>query len=112
MKMRIVGSRVALGLVFAAVMLVLVDILEILVGFIPTIGIMQAATVCLFIIPLWYIYITISVLIGHTNKTDLENMVSVLKIIPPAWWVTKPLMVKLISLTERRETKESKVVQV
>jgi hypothetical protein len=110
--MRIVGSRVALGLVFAAGMLVLVDILEILVGFIPIIGIMQAVTVCLFIIPLWYIYITISVLIGHTNKTDLENMISVLKIIPPAWWVTKPLMVKLISLTERRETKESKVVQV
>jgi O-antigen/teichoic acid export membrane protein len=107
MKMRIVGSRVALGIVFAAGMIVLVDILEILVEFIPTIGIMQAAIVCLFIIPLWYIYITVSVLIGHMNKTDLENMISVLKIILPAWWVTKPLMVKLISLTEKREKKET-----
>jgi O-antigen/teichoic acid export membrane protein len=103
MDLRIVGSRIALGVVFAAGMTVFVELIQPMIHFIPTIGIVQAAIVCAFAIPFWYIYITVSVLIGHTNKMDLENMMSVLRIIPPAWWVTKPLIAKLIDHASRME---------
>jgi len=103
MDLWIVGKGIALGGIFAAGMIVLVGILETQVAIITSIGIIQSVIVCLFVIPLWYVYITVLVLIGHMNRTDLENMISVLRIIPPAWWFTKPLISRLMNYSERRE---------
>ncbi len=112
MNLGVVGRGLLLGLVFAAGMKALVDVLETLVEFIDTIGIIQAAIVCLFIIPLWYVYITASVILGQMNRLDLENMISVLRIIPPAWWFTKPLFMKLIGYAKRKEQElDSSILQ-
>jgi len=103
MDLKVVASRITLGIIFAIGMTFLVEFIQPIANLIPTIGIIHAIIVCSLIIPLWYFYISVSVLIGHTNKMDLENLISVLQIIPPAWWVTKPLITKLIEHASKRE---------
>jgi O-antigen/teichoic acid export membrane protein len=55
----------------------------------------------LFVLPLWYIFIGISLAIGATSVRDLDNMKRMLKRIPPAWWVSRPLLNRIEKLTTR-----------
>jgi hypothetical protein len=68
---------------------------EFLVEYLPFINLVQAAIVCLAVIPFWYLFISVSTYLRLVNETDLKNMESVLRIVPPAWWFSRPLILRL-----------------
>ena len=104
----------ALGLIFAGGMLVITtwlqsmlgDILftlSMLLGGIDVPSIVGYALICVTIIPLWYCFIIVATFSMILNSSDLENLMKVLRVIPPAWWVSKPLMERLWRMATARE---------
>jgi hypothetical protein len=96
-----------LGFAFAIGMYYLVEFLEFIMTTLPFFGILEAAMIGFFVIPVWYLYIATGTLLRLVNSTDLENIESVLRIVPPAWWVSKPLVSRLQRYAENIESKGS-----
>jgi O-antigen/teichoic acid export membrane protein len=94
-NLRQVGAVIVLGLVFAGSMHLCVQWIESLVEYLPVINLFQAAIVCLAVIPFWFLFISISTHLRLVNETDLKNMESILRIVPPAWWLSRPLILRL-----------------
>lgn len=94
-NLRQVGAVIVLGVIFAGSMHLCVKWIEFLVEYLPIINLVQAAIVCLTVIPFWYLFISVLTHLRLVNETDLKNMESVLRIVPPAWWFSRPLILRL-----------------
>lgn len=94
-NLRQVGAVIVLGVIFAGSMHLCVKWIEFLVEYLPVINLVQAAIVCLAVIPFWYLFISVLTHLRLVNETDLRNMESVLRIVPPAWWFSRPLILRL-----------------
>ena len=70
------------------------------------INFVNAAIVGLLVIPFWYLFIAVAAMVRLVNARDIANIESVLKIIPPAWWVSKPIMSRIARLAASGDTKQ------
>jgi O-antigen/teichoic acid export membrane protein len=102
MDIRHLVSTLSLAFSFAVGMYWMVNWLDGVVRLLPVIGIMQAGLVGLFVIPLWYLFIAVATFLRLVDLTDLENVESVLRIVPPTWWVSKPVILRLKKMAEDR----------
>lgn len=71
-----------------------------------TIPLMTSTTIysafrLLFLIPLWYIFIAISLAVGFMGLEDVENLKKALKKVPPAWWVSRHMLEWLSRLARK-----------
>jgi O-antigen/teichoic acid export membrane protein len=109
-----IGAHVVLGLIFASGMFLLVPwiatnthwIIHLFVTlfqiFEPYFTIIHSLFVVAFVVPLWYAYVISATLLHIIDDTDLKNMESVLKVIPPIWWISKPITRPLLKYVKRR----------
>lgn len=98
-----VWTNVALGLVFLFGMFLLVPYLYALVGILSMIGIVEAGIVALFAIPLWYLFIACATGAGLLSAEELDNYERVLRVFPPAWWISKPIVTRIKKLVGPKE---------
>ncbi len=64
------------------------------VSWLPFLSVNRLAALCnlAFAVPLWYAFIALCLLTGAMTGADLDNLRKFLKRIPPAWWISKPLL--------------------
>ncbi len=55
-------------------------------------------------IPLWYVFIALCLATRVMGRSDLDNLRKFMKVIPPIWWISKPLL----NLIERTGIQVSK----
>ncbi|MFW9888302.1 MAG: lipopolysaccharide biosynthesis protein [Candidatus Thorarchaeota archaeon] len=92
-----------LGGIFAIIMYLGQDMIYSILHSVGLMNILSATATCLSAVPFWFLFITIATFFRLVNKRDLENLESVLKIIPPAWWISRPIIRKLVEISERKE---------
>jgi O-antigen/teichoic acid export membrane protein len=75
-------------------------------GFIPFINTTTTASIMklMFLIPLWYLFLSLSLAVGVMRLVDIENLTKFLMKIPPVWWISRPL-IKLVIKMEKQRTK-------
>jgi O-antigen/teichoic acid export membrane protein len=100
---KITGGGFLLGGVFAFIMLFAQDIIFSLLRLMGIVTFLSAAATVMMAIPFWYIFIASAAFFRLVNEKDLENLESVLKIIPPAWWISRPFVRKLVSISRSRK---------
>ncbi|RDE17838.1 MAG: hypothetical protein C4K49_00865 [Candidatus Thorarchaeota archaeon] len=103
MDLHIVGKDIVVALFFAALMWVTVSIAQQLVSILPVFPVLQAALVGLLAIPFWYLFILVTVHLRLIDSTDMGNMERVLRIVPPVWWVSRPMVRHIRLLSERQQ---------
>ena len=74
-----VTKSLVLGFAFAAGMYFFVDFLQYLMKSISLPGILEAAIIALFVVPIWYFYIAVGTAFKLVNKADLDNIQAELK---------------------------------
>lgn len=92
---------------FGSIMIGVYFLAEFVVGglsFLPFLNYLTISSLAklLFVIPLWYVFLGFSLVLGLMNVQDLENLKKFLKQIPPLWWVSRPIL----RLIERIATKD------
>ncbi|NWF96886.1 MAG: oligosaccharide flippase family protein [Candidatus Thorarchaeota archaeon] len=103
MDLQTVAGGIGMGLFFLVVMYAVVTALEPIVAVASIPNIVEAMLVGLMAIPFWYLFIAVGTATKVVNRRDLENISKVLKVIPPAWWVSRPLVTRLMKVAEQRE---------
>jgi len=101
MRLSTVAGGIAIGLVFLVLMSITAMFVNPILATLPVPQIVQAAVLASIAVPFWYLFIAAGTLLKVLTRVDLENMVKVLKVIPPAWWVSKPIITWLIAVSER-----------
>ncbi len=66
----------------------------------------------LIIIPMWFLYILSLIILRIVNHQDLTNLVSVIRIVPPLWWITRPLMDRILHFAEKRSNPVKEEISV
>jgi O-antigen/teichoic acid export membrane protein len=82
----------------------IVDQILTTLSFIPFINTTTTASIIklMFLIPLWYLYLSLSLATGVMKLVDIENLKKFLMKIPPVWWVSRPLIKLVIKLEKQR----------
>jgi O-antigen/teichoic acid export membrane protein len=53
------------------------------------------------IVPLWYVFLALSVLGGLIDRNDIANLSKFFRRIPPLWWISKPILGRIQKLRSR-----------
>ena len=96
-----IGS-ILLGLLFAGIMYIVQAGIYPIVKTLGLPDIIDAILITSLIIPFWYIFIASETITGLVYKKDLSNIESVFRIIPPAWWVSKPIIDRLSMIAKEQ----------
>lgn len=102
---KMIGSMM-LGLIFAGIMYLFQEFMFPVVELLGLIDFVNAMIVGLLVIPFWYLFIAVAAVVRLVNARDIANIESVLKIIPPAWWISKPIMSRIAKLAASRDTQQ------
>lgn len=98
MNPRVLISGIGLGLIFSVIMLIVVGYVDQILRLLPIWTIIRTALLCLLALPFWYLYMATAVLLKVIEPREIENMKDVLKVIPLAWYISRPLIVRLSRL--------------
>jgi len=93
-KRKLVGG-VSIGLIFAMGMYFLSGFVWEIIssGLLP--NIVEATIITILMIPIWFLFLSILILLRLVDKKDLQNIERVLKVFPPAWWLSRPVVQRL-----------------
>ncbi len=99
MGLRTWTKGVIVSLLYALLMWIMVDVsLQLLVPF-GLLDILDAAIVALLAIPMWFLFMIVIFKMGVIQEAELDNLEIVLRVVPPIWWVSKPVVGLLRKMT-------------
>lgn len=92
-----------LGLVFAGLMFYSGQLISPLIRFLHLPNIVDAMILSILAVPFWYLFMLVASVMRIVDKKDLANFEVILKIVPPAWWVSRPILERISRLAKEHE---------